>query len=589
MTNRRRYTAFLLLAGLLSLLTPALPAQAEKKETLTVEELVKTQANQLFVTRKFAEALEEFKKLEREYPKDLVIKRYVGACLDHLRRDEEAIEAFKKVLKQNPNDLPSRQFLAKIHLRSGELDRAEEHLTFIVNNDRTLTFAPAARAQLESIKNLKETKEKAREAPGRQLGPDDFLETKAAKAFMNAKYEDALKELEGLQQKYPEDLLIKRYRAMTLDKLGRLDEAVTAFGEALAAVPGNIPLHYFSAQTLVHKNDLEGAKLEFEYVVQNDESRAYQTRAQAELSAVEQLIQRLKAAKPKKWSVNGSGGFDWYSNPSSKSRDKVVRAGPIEESYKFSNSLGGSYELFKRGAFSSKANYSYSHAIYSDSLREISTFSNTWGLNGTYIKPLFGKSLVIQPGSNIVHTAIGQKYYSLAFGESLNLIYSPRDWYRITVNEKWTFTTYDSDGSSPDHTSRDGFGNVAGITNQFYFNKAKNFSATLGFELGNDFTQGANYRKDTYTGRTALHFPLLYKVEGDMSFKFKDSQYPKFHFPATTPGRKDDEYEIKAALSRTFATHWTLNTSYSVTIVNSRDNSYSYTNHIVGCSLSFNY
>jgi len=588
MPSRRGLVLLILFTGLSCLAAPSVLAQG-KKETLTVEELVKTRANQLFVTRKFAEALEEFKKLEREHPKDFVIKRFIGACYDHLRRDDEAIDTFKKILKQNPDDLPSRQFLAKIYLRRGELEKAEGEFTLIVEKDRSMTFAPAARSQLEAIKRLKETKEKAAEAPGRQMSPDDFIETKGAKAFMNAKYEDALREFEALQQKYPEDLLIKRYRAMTLDKLMRFDEAQAAFQEALAAAPTNIPLHYFLAQTLIHKNDLEGAKREFEYVLQNDESRAYQGRAQAELAALKQLMDRLKAAKPKKWSVNGSGGVDWYSNPSSKSRHGVIRAGPIEESYKFSNSLGGSYELYKRGSFSTKANYSYSHAIYSDSLREISTFSNTWGLNGTYIKPLFGKALVIQPGSNIVHTAIGQKYYSLAFGESLNLIYSPRDWYRITLNEKWTFTTYDSDGSSPDHTSRDGFGNTAGITNQFYFNKAKNFSATLGFEAGNDFTQGSNYRKDTWTGRGGLHFPLLYKVEGDVSFKYKDSQYPKFHFPATSPGRRDDEYEIRAALSRTFFRRWTLNSSYSVTIVNSRDKSYTYTNHIAGCSLSFNY
>lgn len=559
----------------------------EKKEILTVEELTQTKASRLFVTRRFAEALEEFKQLERQYPKDIVIKRYMGACLDHLRRDGEAIDAFKKVLRLNAKDLPSRQYLAKIYLRLGELSKAEEEFAFIVNNDPQQTFAPAAAGQLAAIKQLREAQEKAVGVKGRQIDPQSFLESAAAKAFMNAKYEEALQGLRSLQEKYPEDLLVKRYEGITLDKLGRFDEAVTAFQGGLAIDPGNIPIHYFLAQTLAHKNDLKGAQPELEYVVQHDESRAYQGRAKADLDALKRLLEAAKP--PKKWTVKASSGFDWVSNPSSKARDSFTRAGPTEEAYKFSSGAGGSYQFFRRGSWSGKATYDYSQTIYSDALRELSTFSNAWGLNTSHSRSLWGKPLTVQLGHTATHTVIGVKYYSMAFAESLTAIYSPKDWCRITLSEKWSFTNYDSNGSSPDHTSRDGFSNVAGITNNFYLNKAKTFYTVFGAEFGNDRTQGANYNKDTYSARTALHFPLPLKFEFDFSLKFKDSQYPKFHFPATTPGRRDDEYVIGATLSRSLFKHWTVNGNYSTTINNSRDINYTYTNHVVGFSFSYNY
>ncbi len=558
----------------------------EKKEP-SAAELVKTKAGQLFVTRRFEEALEEFKALSREYPQSIIIKRYIGACLDHLGRDEEAAAAFREVLAISPEELLSRQFLAKIYLRMGKLDEAEGELTFIAEHDKTGTFAPVAKSQLETVKKLKESEQKLIQAPGRQITPQAFLQTEAAKLFMKAKYKEALDELIKLETVYPGDVLIKRYKALTLDRLGRFEEALAVYEEGLKTVPENIPLHYFLAQTLLHKKDLDGAQREYRYVVENDESKTYQVKAQQEISAIQKLIELLKQAK--KWTLNASAGVEYDTNPNSSSSNEFIKTASLKGALKFSNSLGGSYELFKKGPWSGRLSTSYYQALYGNSQNHLNTFSYSGGFTLTYIKMLSGKPLILQLGHTPAHTIVKDASYSESYATSATAIYSFKDWQRLILSEKWTVSNYDSNGSSNDDTSRDGFSNVLGVTNNFYLNKDKTLTIPLGFDWGRDDTEGSNYRKDSSTVRTGLGFPLFYQFNANLSFKFKDSNYPKYGFPTTTPGRRDEEYTFGAGISRPLGRNWTLNLDYSYVNNNSRDDNFTYQNHSFGFTINYNY
>jgi tetratricopeptide (TPR) repeat protein len=507
-----------------------------------------------------------------------------------LKRDDEALAAFRDALKLDDKDLPSRQYIAKIYLKRGEVDQAQPELEFIVANDSRGTLAPWAKSQLESIQKLKDSSAKAAAAArAGQMSPQDFLKSQGAQLFMEAKYEDALKEFETLAAQAPRDLLVLRYRALALDRLGRQDEAIKLLEEGLTAFPGSVALHYFLAQTYLHKRDYGAAKKEYQWVAERDETGAYKPRADAELKEVEQILELLRRAKPKPWSVNGSAGVEWVSNPASNTRVAALQTSVTNSAWKFSNSAGASYDFLKKGALTLKGTYSYSHALYSDSFSNLNTVSNSWGANGTYIKMLRGKPFIAQLGHTTAHTILRTTFYSVSFTESLSFIYSLKDWYRITLSDRWTFSQYASDGSAPDSTGRDGFGNVVGVTNNFYLNKKKNLSFLLGFDYGRDDTQGINYVKNELTYRTGMHFPMVWKWEGDISFKFKDSQYPKYGFPITTPGRRDRQYALGITLSRPLWRYFTLSTSYNYTDNNSRDDNFTYRNHALGATLSFYY
>lgn len=594
----RHFVFLLLLAQLIfpaSLLAqntppPQDPAQqTQKKEYLTVQELIKSKAGQLFVTRRFAEALEEFKLLSRQYPKDIVIKRYIGACLDHLRRDEEAVTAFEEVLKVFPQDLVSRQFVAKIHLRMGQLDKAEQEFNYIIQNDKAGTFTAYAKAQLETIKKLRETEKAIVQAPGVAITPQQFIQTDAAKAFMNAKYDQALEGLRDLEKKYPNDVLIKRYRGLTLDRMKRFDDAVKAYEAGLQIAPESISLHYFLAQSYLHKKDLEAAKREFSFVVQKDTTKTYQIKAQQELIAVQTLQALLKQLEPKKWSVNASGGGEWSKNPTSYTRLPHLRTHRAPSAWKFSNSFGGSYEFWKKGKLTGSASYSSSNAWYESSLQNLDTFANTLSVTFSYATSFLGKPLTLQLGESTAHTFLYIKFYNVAFTPSLTAIYSPVDWDRITLSEKLAFSDYDDRGSSPDFTSRNGFGNTFSATNNFYLTPQKNTYLATTFEHAHEFPQGNNNKRDNYSLKNALHFPVILKVEADFYIKFKNSQFPKYGFPRTSPGRQDNEYSLGTTLSRPIGKRFTLSGSYTYTNTISEDNNFTYLNHTLGMNLSYNY
>lgn len=560
-----------------------------REENLTTEELLKTEASRLFLVRQFDKALKEFQKLERQYPKDTVIKRYIGACLVHLGRDDEAITQFQKVIQLNPNDFPSRQLLSQVYLKKGQVNLAEQQIKFLVENDKSGVFADPARAQLENIKQLQKTESKVLEAAGRKIAPREFLETKAVQHFMKGQYEEALSELKNLEAKYPGDPLVIRYQALALQKLGRLDEAIETLRSALASTPDNIALHYFLAQMLLQKQDYQGAKKEYEYVVANDESEAYRIRARADLKALEQLMDNIKRAK-KKLTFDFSNKLEWIRNPGSSPRHIGFRSGrAIYSAGKISNTVGLGYRLFKKGAWTGKVNYNYSQSLYTRSFSYLNTFQNSGGGSITYSRPLFGRPLLIDVGQNTAHTMLREQYYTTSFTESASVIYSYWNWHRLIFSERWGFTTYDGDGTNPDMTSRDGFGNTAGMTHYLYHNKKKNFYSLLGFEYGYDITQGANYHKDEFVYRGGLHFPLVWRTDFDLAFKFKATNYPKYGFPLSSPGRRDAYYNFATTLSRPILRSWMARLIFDYTNVKSRDDNFTYINYSVAGSIAYSY
>lgn len=60
----------------------------------------------------------------------------------------------------------------------------------------------------------------------RLIEADEFITGPAGIHFKNGDYEKALTEIEILLEKYPGDTLIQRYHGITLDRLGRTEEAM---------------------------------------------------------------------------------------------------------------------------------------------------------------------------------------------------------------------------------------------------------------------------------------------------------------------------------------------------------------------------
>lgn len=73
----------------------------------------------------------------------------------------------------------------------------------------------------------------------------EFLSTDFIRSFKNQEYKEALKGAGELLKTHPNDPLILRYRALTLEKLHHPAEAISLYHEILAAHPHDIPARLF--------------------------------------------------------------------------------------------------------------------------------------------------------------------------------------------------------------------------------------------------------------------------------------------------------------------------------------------------------
>jgi len=589
--------------SLFSILTAATAVHAEtannQEKYLTAEVLLKTKASQYYVTRKYERALEEFRQLSREYPEDVIVKRYIGACLYHLKRDEQAIKIFREVLELNPSDLSTRPFLAKMYIRQGNLDEAERELVFILKNNPSGSFVPTAKLQLATIQRSREPEGKVLKAKGRKITPQEFLKTAAANHFVNAEYEDAFTELEILDEQYPGDILITRYKGLTLDKLKRYEEAGKVFEYGLEIVPDNIPLHYFLGQTRLHQKEYDAAAMEFHIVMKKDVSGAYKERSKRDLAATLKIIKHLKKLKgkprSKKWSYNASLGLEYNTNATSESHEFPSVA--EEHAFKLPVSLGGSYRFYRKGPWTGKLTYSHSNAHYSDSITQLNYAANTIGANMTHVQKIHDRPLITQIGQTNTHVRVDGKFYSMKWTQSVLAIYSFADWHRIIVSERISGVNYHTKGTKAEDTSKKGWSHHLSVTNNFYLDEGKRRHLNTIFEHGFDDTEGSYYVKDWFALGGGFHLPVtdlldfsvFNEWDVDSSIKYKFSNYPDYLGTSRSGERRDREISLRTRFSRMLDEYWKLVLYYHLTDNQSEDETFTHWNHAVGFTIFYRY
>ena len=103
--------------------------------------------------------------------------------------------------------------------------------------------------------------------------------------------------MEPFSKKYPNDPLILRYRALTLDKLSRRKEAIGIYKQILSQEPNHTPTHLFLGLTYARDGQLDAAVKELNWVSQNGGSEDYSHWAQAQLTRVKKLGKKAPTKK----------------------------------------------------------------------------------------------------------------------------------------------------------------------------------------------------------------------------------------------------------------------------------------------------
>ena len=158
---------------------------------------------------------------------------------------------------------------------------------------------------------------------------------------------------------------------------------------------------------------------------------------------------------------------------------------------------------------------------------------------------------------------------------------------RTTLSHRWSYSEYADDGATKDTTNRDGFGNNVSLANAWYFNDLRTQSTTVTYDYERNSSEGVDSIKDAHGIKLDFHSPLLEKIEGDLSLRYRNSNYPKFS--AGPPRRRDILYSVTVNLSRPITSWLSISTAYSYERVDAKNNAYEYMKNVFTVQLTMRY
>ena len=562
----RSQIAFFLVGSLL-FISPCIFAAEDSKE-LTLEEISKTEAAQLYVSKQYEKAIEAFLKLEEEHPQNVLVKRYLASLYDSLRQWENAEQKLNAALALAPDDIVSHQMLGDILIKKGESEQAKEHFQAILNKAGETPSGKYAQRRLDEIEKLAQTA--AVEGSGR-MPPRDFMKSVPAQNFAKGKIKEALEGFDGLLQVYPEDPLIHRFRGIALLKLNRTDEAIAAFQKGVEAAPENAAMHFYLGQAYQEKPDVELARQEYQWVIQHDEG-TYQMQAKR---AIFQTLGGEKPAAPKRWTLNVTQGWDYDTNATYKSRDDRESQAGDQNSSRFNTTMIATYKIYQKTRWIITADALYAQSLYTD-FPTLQTYTPGAGVSALYVFNFFQKPSFLNIRDGVTHTFLKNKFYVFTNTLSSTLFVNITPKLRTTLGHRFSESAYEARGSSPELTNRNGLSNAISTGLTYYFNDARTFYTNLSYEYEYANTVGLNYNKKSHYPKFDIHFPIFWKMEGEFGFRYKDAFYPEYD-GASPPKRWDHQYTLISTLTRPlYKDRLNLSLSHTYEMVPAQNNAYEY-------------
>ena len=120
------------------------------------------------------------------------------------------------------------------------------------------------------------------------ISSEAFLSSQFSTYFKQRKYQQALAALDVLAAAHPDDPLILRYRALTLERLGRRAEAIATYRHILALRPNHVPTHLFLGLAYAKAGQRDAAAGQFRWVIDHSADDEYRHWAQAQLARLRQ-------------------------------------------------------------------------------------------------------------------------------------------------------------------------------------------------------------------------------------------------------------------------------------------------------------
>ena len=388
-----------------------------------------------------------------------------------------------------------------------------------------------------------------------EIPHQEFLSTDFIKSFKNKEYKKALKECDALLKKYPDDPLVLRYRALTLEKLHHPDQAISLYHEILAAHPQDIPARLFLGLAYIKEKENHKAAAELHYVVKHGHLPEYRHWAQEQLDRLHaHEVSRGKSIKKKPYFV-GKTGIVYDSNPLLTPDDEALSSTERNPAALYLFELSAGYPL--RLKEDSRLDILYIGQQYSHShgAHQVDFTSQGFALD-TKKRVFAGKRPFLLGGRyDFRANFLRSDLFSL-----VNRFFVSADtsfWQKTLTHffARFTILNYGPDGANPDVSSRDGIREAIGMTQYFYTKSRKTFFFIKG-EGDFNQTRGKNFNREGVLATVGFHtpFPFLRKTDLDVSSSFNWGVYPDFNsLSALDPeDRRDTGWDVYTGVTR----HW---------------------------------
>lgn len=425
-----------------------------------------------------------------------------------------------------------------------------------------------------------------------EIAPDDFLASDASRYFQSGNYEKALVALNQLEKSFPKDELIQRYRAMTLDRLGKSKEAIEIFKTLLVKNPSHVPTHYFLGQAYARSGLYDDAAREWKQVAKDGEGTPYAFWAESALQQTQkfEVPAEKTAEKVQRWYIQARYGYEYDSNVILKPEDQTLSTAKDQDAGRHSLDLAIRYRLLSRRDTAVDLTYAGRQSLHDDHFEDFNYHSEEFGLNFRQRTQIGSQDVVW-----------GLRYEYLLGFLSTDL-YSQRNRWHISADTRFTEHTqtifydritvsnYGPDGFNPPQTSRDGFENDTGFTHFFYNHDFQRYLFLRG-EFNTAATRGDNFDSLGYTTRIGYHTPVpkLEKLSFDASTGLEQHFYPGFTSTSSldTSRRRDVTWDLYTSLTYALTKSFAVRGFYRYVNGENQNNLYNYERHIGGFQIIY--
>ena len=418
-----------------------------------------------------------------------------------------------------------------------------------------------------------------------RIASKEFLASPGAKAFMAKDFAGAIEGFRALLATHPDDPLVMRYIGIALDRLGRHDEAVEAFGEARRVAPGDVSIVFFLGVSEYNRANFKAAEAAFAEVVARAPDTKYAARARESLAAIKaNATQQTSPAAKKRWSAFFQLGLQYDDN---------VAAAP--DSVEDRDSLGGfeylklGYNLINSGGWRLRAEasgYLSQHWQNDFDSHDIQYFEAAAALD--HATALAGVSVVPALRYGYTGTYLDADGFSAGHRLTASTDLGWTDSLKTRLIYRAAIDDYEVDGLLPAVTSRDGLTHEAGVTQYVLFDlfdRESRFS--LGYQYKNRNADGVNHDSRTHTASIGLSLALPKDFTLALGGRFARDKYRNFE--GLLGPRETDIRGASVAISRPITGSLGASLSYGYHKENSNYPTLDYDRNIVTFALGYSF